>query len=363
MKRFINLCVYSLFALLPSLAQPAGGFGGVQKQAKIETSQVWKDVNYAGDGKAYHTCDIYLPKQQKDSYPVVIHIYGSAWFNNNGKGMADIGTIVRSLLDAGYAVVCPNHRSSADAQWPAQLHDIRAVVRFVRGEAQKYHFDPSFIATSGFSSGGHLSSTMATTNGMKTATVGSVTLDLEGSGLQQLLETLKFSKLRCEKLSDPELLVQKLSYIMQTVRDDPGKCTSDCSAKAYDLLMYLHYLLDMTSENADSQKLAQISPVIRYIDMNYRSEMTLEQLSGLIQISPQYLCRLFKDCYKMRPFEYLARKRIQQAKLMLVEDGYSVNEVAQLVGYNDCSYFCSVFKKYESISPAEFRTLNCGEEK
>ena len=181
MKRFINLCVYSLFALLPSLAQPAGGFGGVQKQAKIETSQVWKDVNYAGDGKAYHTCDIYLPKQQKDSYPVVIHIYGSAWFNNNGKGMADIGTIVRSLLDAGYAVVCPNHRSSADAQWPAQLHDIRAVVRFVRGEAQKYHFDPSFIATSGFSSGGHLSSTMATTSGMKTATVGTVTLDLEGN--------------------------------------------------------------------------------------------------------------------------------------------------------------------------------------
>ena len=181
MKRYFYLCVLSLFGLMSLSAQPAGGFGGVQQKAKLETSQEWKDVNYAGDGKAYHTCDIYLPKQQKDSYPVVIHIYGSAWFNNNGKGMADIGTIVRSLLDAGYAVVCPNHRSSADAQWPAQLHDIRAVVRFVRGEAKKYHFDPSFIATSGFSSGGHLSSTMATTNGMKTATVGSVTLDLEGS--------------------------------------------------------------------------------------------------------------------------------------------------------------------------------------
>ena len=173
-----------MFVLCGSIsanAQNFGGFGGFQQATNLETSQQWKDVNYAGDGKAYHTCDIYLPKQQKDSYPVVIHIYGSAWFNNNGKGMADIGTIVRSLLDAGYAVVCPNHRSSADAQWPAQLHDIRAVVRFVRGEAKKYHFDPSFIATSGFSSGGHLASTMATTNGMKTATVGSVTLDLEGS--------------------------------------------------------------------------------------------------------------------------------------------------------------------------------------
>ena len=94
--------------------------------------------------------------------------------------MADIGTIVKALLDAGYAVVCPNHRSSMDAEWPAQLHDIKAVVRFVRGEASKYKFDTSFIATSGFSSGGHLSSVTATTSGQKTATVGTVNIDLEG---------------------------------------------------------------------------------------------------------------------------------------------------------------------------------------
>ena len=68
------------------LAQPEGGFGGFQKQVSLETSQTWKDINYVGDDKSYHTCDIYLPKQQKDSYPVVIHIYGSAWFSNNGKG-------------------------------------------------------------------------------------------------------------------------------------------------------------------------------------------------------------------------------------------------------------------------------------
>ena len=165
-----------------SQAQPQGGFGGFQV-AKVElaTSQQWKDVNYAGDGKAYHTCDIYLPKKEAASYPVVIHIYGSAWFSNNSKGMADLGTIVKSLLDAGYAVVCPNHRSSMDAQWPAQLHDIRAVIRFVRGEAAKYKFDTSFVATSGFSSGGHLSSIAATTSGLKQTKVGTVDIDLEGN--------------------------------------------------------------------------------------------------------------------------------------------------------------------------------------
>ena len=165
-----------------SQAQPQGGFGGFQV-AKVElaTSQQWKDVNYAGDGKAYHTCDIYLPKKEAASYPVVIHIYGSAWFSNNSKGMADLGTIVKSLLDAGYAVVCPNHRSSMDAQWPAQLHDIRAVIRFVRGEAAKYKFDTSFVATSGFSSGGHLSSIAATTSGLKQTKVGTVDIDLESN--------------------------------------------------------------------------------------------------------------------------------------------------------------------------------------
>ena len=172
-----------LCATMAMMAQPQGGFGGFggfQREVNLETSQKWEDVNYAGDDQAYHTCDIYLPKVEKASYPVVIHIYGSAWFSNNSKKMADIGTIVKALLDAGYAVVCPNHRSSMDAEWPAQLHDIKAVVRFVRGEANKYKFDTSFIATSGFSSGGHLSSVTATTSGQRTATVGTVNIDLEG---------------------------------------------------------------------------------------------------------------------------------------------------------------------------------------
>ncbi len=165
-----------------AIAQPPGGFGGFQMpEVKLECGSQWKDVNYAGDDLSFHTCDIYLPLKQQTAYPVVIHIYGSAWFNNNGKGAADLGTIVNALLQAGYAVVCPNHRSSMDAKWPAQLHDIRGVIRFVRGEAEKYHFDTRFVAVSGFSSGGHLASTVATTSGQPKAEVGTVSLDLEGT--------------------------------------------------------------------------------------------------------------------------------------------------------------------------------------
>ena len=182
MKKIALEMMLLLAGVTAKAQMPAGGFGGFQMpQVKLETSQEWKDVNYAGDNKTYHTCDIYLPRKKQKNYPVVIHIYGSAWFSNNSKGMADLGTIVKSLLDAGYAVVCPNHRSSSDASWPAQIHDIKAVVRFVRGEAKKYHFDPSFVATSGFSSGAHLASITATTSGTKATKVGSVDIDLEGN--------------------------------------------------------------------------------------------------------------------------------------------------------------------------------------
>lgn len=164
MKNIIFSFIVSAM-VLPVAAQNFGGFQ--MPKVEMNYSEKFADVDYVGDNQVYHKLDIYLPKEKKDKYPVVIHIYGSAWFSNNSKGMADLGTICQALLDAGYAVVTPNHRSSADAKFPAQINDIKAVVRFVRGEAEKYHFDTSFIATSGFSSGGHLSSLTATSGGVK----------------------------------------------------------------------------------------------------------------------------------------------------------------------------------------------------
>lgn len=143
-------------------------------------SKSWKDLNYAGDSFQYHRLDIYLPVVEKPTYPVVISIYGSAWFGNNLKG-SDLVTFGKALLDAGFAVVTPNHRSSMDAKFPAQIQDIKAVIRFIRANAAKYQIDTSFIGINGFSSGGHLSALAGTSGFIKQYTVGSTTYDLEGN--------------------------------------------------------------------------------------------------------------------------------------------------------------------------------------
>jgi len=148
-------------------------------------SQSWKDLDYAGDAMVYHRLDIYLPEVEKPTYPVVVVIYGSAWFSNNMKG-SDLATLGKALLDAGFAVVMPNHRSSMDAKFPAQINDIKAVIRFIRANAQQYQIDTTFIGITGSSSGGHLAALAGTSGLVNQYTVGSMTEDMEGNLGQRL---------------------------------------------------------------------------------------------------------------------------------------------------------------------------------
>lgn len=145
-----------------------------------QPGQRWSDVNYAGDEQVFHQMDIHLPSLEKDRYPVVVVIYGSAWFSNNMKQMG-FQALGKPLLDRGFAVVSINHRSSADAAYPAQINDVKAAIRFLRANASNYQIDARFIGITGFSSGGHLASLAGTTNGLKTYTLGNTTLDIEGS--------------------------------------------------------------------------------------------------------------------------------------------------------------------------------------
>lgn len=145
-----------------------------------QVEKTWLDVDYVGDGIEGHKMDIHVPDDGKDSHKVIVLIYGSAWFSNNAKASA-FQSYGKQLLDGGFAVVSINHRASTEAKYPAQINDVKAAIRYVRGNAAKYGFDTSFVGITGFSSGGHLSSLAGTTNGVKTKKFGKVKIDIEGS--------------------------------------------------------------------------------------------------------------------------------------------------------------------------------------
>lgn len=164
-KTFLSLLI-SAFSILNSFGQNSG--------------KEWLNINYADDDKEYHNLDIYLPNSGKPSYKAIIVIYGSAWFANNMKKAA-YESLGKPILESGFAVIAINHRSSSDAVYPAQINDVKAAIRFIRANADKYNIDPSFIGITGYSSGGHLASLAGTSNDVKEFTVGQKTVNIEGT--------------------------------------------------------------------------------------------------------------------------------------------------------------------------------------
>lgn len=147
---------------------------------EIQSSRHWLDIDYVGDRFIGHRLDIHLPVEEKAQYPVVICIYGSAFFSNSSKAATFETGVGQALLEAGFAVVSINHRASTDSVFPAQIHDVRAAIRFIRANGAAFSLDTSFIAMTGWSSGGHLVSMAGTTNGMPRYELEGKTIDLEG---------------------------------------------------------------------------------------------------------------------------------------------------------------------------------------
>lgn len=172
---------FLLASLLVCANISAQNWNGWQTSNVLGSYTSKKDVSYVNDNNVYHKLDIYYPNNVEGKCPVIIHIYGSAWMMNDYKGSADLGTVGETALKNGYIFVTPNHRSCNDATFPAQLNDIKAVVRYLRGNAEELKIDTSFIGISGFSSGGHLASLMGTTRNEKVGQKGNASFDLEGT--------------------------------------------------------------------------------------------------------------------------------------------------------------------------------------
>jgi len=91
----------------------------------------------------------------------------------------------------------------------------------------------------------------------------------------------------------------------------------------------------------------------KYISTHYTEKLTLAQISKDIHSNGSYLSRLYKMKTGQNLFDAINQKKIEKAKELMLS-GYKIYEAAQMVGFDDVSYFSRVFKKYEGCSPREY---------
>src|SRR3954471_2644666 len=105
--------------------------------------------------------DLVLPPEPATAVPLVVFLHGGGWYvgsrHSVGPAYADTRpTPFERLAQAGIGVASVDYRLSGEAVWPAQLHDAKAAVRWLRARAEELGIDPDRVAAWGESAGGHL---------------------------------------------------------------------------------------------------------------------------------------------------------------------------------------------------------------
>ncbi len=98
-----------------------------------------------------------------------------------------------------------------------------------------------------------------------------------------------------------------------------------------------------------------IDNVVSEIREHYMEDISLTSLATKYNVSMGRLSEMIKERLQVNFSDYIASLRIQRAKELLRDDSISIQEIAEIVGYNDYFYFTKVFKKVEGISPSKYR--------
>jgi acetyl esterase/lipase len=170
MKRFVSSTALAL-AIAACSDQSVTGVAGRDVSAPLLDVApgvlATTNISYARRSPT-QKLDIHLPTTGKKPYPVVLWIHGGGW--STGSKYLDPTSSTLALLAHGIAVVSIDYRLSTEAKWPAQIHDVKAALRWVRANAGTYGLDQNRIGAWGSSAGGHLAAMLGTSNGVAAMT-------------------------------------------------------------------------------------------------------------------------------------------------------------------------------------------------
>jgi AraC-like DNA-binding protein len=184
-------------------------------------------------------------------------------------------------------------------------------------------------------------------------------ITFSGHDIENMLAYLRMERTQVYNLAEPlttEALIRK-GYQM-LISDYPLRGI-DGSGIVYQLLLdFLKYVqTDKTaSRNAHHMRL---KPVMDYVEQHLSKAISIDELAATLDITPQYFCDLFRTVTGLRPVEYINRRRIDRAReLLLTRPNMPIHDIAQQTGFGSNSYFSTVFRKLEGITPLQYRQQN-----
>jgi acetyl esterase/lipase len=123
--------------------------------------EIRNDIEYAKAGAHSLKLDVYLPKSKSaEARPCIVWIHGGGW--QNGDKSSGLQRVARWAAEGEYVGASVGYRLTDKGSWPAQIHDCKAAIRYLRSRASELGIDPNRIGVWGSSAGGHLVSMLGT---------------------------------------------------------------------------------------------------------------------------------------------------------------------------------------------------------
>lgn len=133
-----------------------------------------------------------------------------------------------------------------------------------------------------------------------------------------------------------------------------------CIGKTFEFFDCLRRFSTNEVESTANYKLAYIKKIIGYIQVNYSIPFHMDALAKACGLERSYMTKLFKNATGSTPLEYVVACRMKQARLMLENGDFSIQNIAYSVGYGDSFTFSKAFKRYVGASPRDYRAGNRG---
>jgi len=183
-------------------------------------------------------------------------------------------------------------------------------------------------------------------------------LCFSGSCAAGLLSSLGFGNPGVYSLQEPEKILASEQEIYDIYQSSLPDKALETSKILYQLILDLSVNITKSSTSAGSISNQKILNAARFMELHFKEQISLYDIAESVQLSREYLCTLFKKSTGTSVSDYLLNIRMVHAKTYLIQyPDKKIKEVAAMSGFSDSSYFCSVFKKTEQMTPNEFREL------
>lgn len=176
-----------------------------------------------------------------------------------------------------------------------------------------------------------------------------------GSSVEKILSDYSLEGYVKYSVSDAEDFLWHAEKIIEEFQLKHVGYMNNCNACLLNILTLLKRKIDSRINSSSNSFVPEITTVLEDMKVNFSENKDIGEFAKMCNLSTSRFAHLFAKTVGTSPYKYLLNLRIKQGKYLLMNTNLSVSDIAKSVGYDDPLHFSRIFKKYEGLSPTQFK--------